>query len=119
MASLKAHFDGQSIVLDEPATLAVGQAVRVLVETACGEDTHPATPPGESIQKNDDSPFTPFADMTATLMNGDEWDESTALHIDPLQAIPADFVRRPGSAAGQIKMADDFNATPDDFQEYL
>lgn len=32
MPSLKAHFDGHSIVLDEPATLAVGQSVRVLVE---------------------------------------------------------------------------------------
>jgi hypothetical protein len=35
MTSLKAHFDGTSIVLDEavPATLVVGQAVRVVVET--------------------------------------------------------------------------------------
>jgi uncharacterized protein (DUF2249 family) len=33
MSSLKAHFDGHSIVLDEPATLAVGQAVRVIVDT--------------------------------------------------------------------------------------
>lgn len=32
MRSLKAHFDGRSIVLDEPATLELGQAVRVIVE---------------------------------------------------------------------------------------
>ena len=32
MPPLKAHFDGHSIVLDEPAVLAVGQAVRVIVE---------------------------------------------------------------------------------------
>jgi len=32
MASLKAHFGGHSIVLDEPATLAVGPTVRVIVE---------------------------------------------------------------------------------------
>lgn len=32
MTSIKGHFDGHAIVLDEPATLAVGQAVRVIVE---------------------------------------------------------------------------------------
>ena len=32
MSSLKGHFDGHSIVLDEPATLKVGQAVRVVVD---------------------------------------------------------------------------------------
>ncbi|QDU89883.1 hypothetical protein Pla175_32790 [Pirellulimonas nuda] len=29
---IKGHFDGHSIVLDEPASLAVGQEVRVIVE---------------------------------------------------------------------------------------
>ena len=57
--------------------------------------------------------------LTASLMNSDQWDESAAFHIDPLDAVPADFVRRPGSAAGQIKMADDFEATPDGFEDYL
>lgn len=33
MPSLKAHFDGRSIVLDEPAALAIGQPVRVIVES--------------------------------------------------------------------------------------
>jgi hypothetical protein len=89
MSWIKAHFDGTAVVLDEPASLAVGQQVRVI------------TDPSD----------------TAALLNGD--DESAALHIDPLDAVPASFVRRPGSAAGQIKMADDFNATPDDFEEYL
>jgi hypothetical protein len=39
-SSLKAHFDGQSIVLDEPppATLTVGQAVRVIVETSSDKE---------------------------------------------------------------------------------
>jgi len=32
MRLLKAHFDGNSIVLDEPAALGVGQAVHVIVE---------------------------------------------------------------------------------------
>jgi hypothetical protein len=32
MPSFKGHFDGTSVVLDEPAALEVGQAVRVEVE---------------------------------------------------------------------------------------
>ncbi len=32
MTSIKGHFDGTSVVLDEPATLALGQAVRVIVD---------------------------------------------------------------------------------------
>jgi hypothetical protein len=40
MSSLKAHFDGHSIVLDEPPplTLVAGQAVRVIVETSSDPD---------------------------------------------------------------------------------
>jgi hypothetical protein len=52
-------------------------------------------------------------------MNGETWDEKDALNIDPLDAVPADFVRKPGSGAGEIKMSDDFDETPDDFKEYL
>jgi hypothetical protein len=33
MTSIKGHFDGSNVVLDEPATLAIGQMVRVIVET--------------------------------------------------------------------------------------
>jgi antitoxin (DNA-binding transcriptional repressor) of toxin-antitoxin stability system len=32
MPPIKGHFDGTSIVLDEPASLAVGQPVQVVVE---------------------------------------------------------------------------------------
>lgn len=32
MTFIKGHFDGTAVVLDEPATLAVGQAVRIVVE---------------------------------------------------------------------------------------
>lgn len=32
MTSVKGHFDGNAVVLDEPASLIVGQAVRVIVE---------------------------------------------------------------------------------------
>ena len=89
MSSIKGHFDGTAVVLDEPATLIVGQQVRVLLD------------PSDAIAPID----------------GD--DESAALHIDPLDALPSDFVRRPGSAAGQISMTEDFNATPDELGEYL
>jgi hypothetical protein len=106
MIALNAHFDGKVLIPDEPLDLPANQQVRIELE------------PIESGQLGQVR-FSPFADLTAVLMEGDPWDESTALHIDPLEAVPADFVRRPGSAAGQIKMADDFNDTPDDFEEYL
>ena len=42
MEPIKGHFDGTAVVLDEPATLAVGQAVRIVVI----DDPPPAaTPP--------------------------------------------------------------------------
>ena len=94
--TIKAHFDGKSIVFDEPAHLVAGQAVTVIVE------------PG----------FSAVGDAMAPLMSG-ERDERDALQIDPLEQVPADFVRQPGSGAGEIKMADDFDETPDDFKEYL
>ena len=43
MTTLKGHFDGTSIVLDEPAELAVGQAVQIIVEPA--ESTTDDEPP--------------------------------------------------------------------------
>jgi hypothetical protein len=33
VASIKGHFDGRWVVLDEPASLAIGQPVRVLVDS--------------------------------------------------------------------------------------
>jgi len=32
MTSIKGHFDGTAVVLDEPADLEIGQAVRIIVE---------------------------------------------------------------------------------------
>jgi hypothetical protein len=32
MVTIKGHFDGNAVVLDEPASLIVGQAVRVIVD---------------------------------------------------------------------------------------
>jgi hypothetical protein len=42
MSSIKGHFDGYSIVLDEPATLAVGQPVRIVIDSS---DTAEQKPP--------------------------------------------------------------------------
>jgi hypothetical protein len=120
VASLKAHFDGRAIVLDEPATLAVGQAVRVIVENA-PEGTAPPAPRESRFgfaKGMFEKSFTSHADATAALMHGEAFDERDALHIDPLDAVPGDFVRLPGSGAGEIKIADDFDETPDEFEEY-
>jgi hypothetical protein len=38
MTSLKGHFNGSAIVLDEPATLMVGQHVRVVIEDAADRE---------------------------------------------------------------------------------
>lgn len=104
MVKFNGHFDGKVIVPDEPVALTANQRFRISVE------------PIESTT----SRFSPHADTTSSIMNeGDTWDESSALDIDPHDATPVDFVRRPGSAAGQIKMSEDFNNTPDDFEKYL
>ncbi len=114
---IKGHFDGTSVVLDEPASLAVGQEVRIVVDTISSANAARTSVSGFAKGMLETT-FTPFVDMTATLMNCDDWDEAAALHIDPLDRIPADFVRSPGSAAGQIKMADDFADTPEEFGDY-
>jgi len=105
MPSIKGHFDGTAVVLDEPASLAVGQLVRVIVEGGAGECF--------------EAPFNPLPDPTMSLFNGDAVDELDAIQVDPLDRVPPDFVRKPGSGAGQIKMAADFDATPADFGENL
>jgi hypothetical protein len=33
MSSIKGHFDGAAVVLDEPASLAVGQQVRIVIDS--------------------------------------------------------------------------------------
>jgi hypothetical protein len=43
--------------------------------------------------------------------NSDARDEAAALHIDPLDALPDGFVRRPGFATGQIKATDEHDST--------
>lgn len=101
MVKLNAHFDGKVIVPDEPLSLPPNQKLRISIE-----------PIGNGHV------FSPHADPTAALMMGEPLDERDALHIDPLDAVPADFVRRPGSGVGEIKIASDFDETPEDFKDY-
>lgn len=39
--------------------------------------------------------------------------------VAKIVAIPAKRPRQPGSARGQIHMADDFDETPEDFRDYV
>ena len=41
MSSIKGHFDGTAVVLDEPASLAIGQQVRVVIESPDTNDKPP------------------------------------------------------------------------------
>ncbi len=40
MSSIKAHFDGTAVVLDEPASLTVGQQVRVVIDSSDSPDAN-------------------------------------------------------------------------------
>ncbi len=44
MSSIKGHFDGKAVVLDEPVSLAVGQQVRIIVDSSESADAN-RTPP--------------------------------------------------------------------------
>ncbi len=119
LPAVNAHSDGNVIVPDEPLSLVPGEKLRVTIERNRDADMYPArrragNAKGEVWMSPD---FNPFANMSATLMNGDEWDEAVALHIDPLDRVPSDFVRQPGSGAGEIIMTEDFDHSPEGFKE--
>jgi len=48
MTTIKGHFDGQAIVLDEPVELSIGQVVRIIVDRE---------PPNEAEKKPRPSRF--------------------------------------------------------------
>ena len=112
MPPIKGHFDGTAVVLDERVTLAVGPAVQVGVVEARPLLAGFAAGMAEL-------PFTPHADPTTAWMTGGPPDERDAIQIDPLDRVPDDFVRQFGSGRGEVHIADDFDDTPDEFNDYL
>lgn len=44
MTMIKGHFDGNAIILDEPAKLSVGQEVRILVDKVSEEQSKSSRP---------------------------------------------------------------------------
>lgn len=122
MTTIHGHFDGKRVVLDEPlpVALAVGQRVRVILDSAADPTgSTPPTSPKSIAERTSEPSFSPHADPVAALMQGEPFDERDALAIDPLDAVPSDFVRNPGSAAGEITISDDFDETPKEFKDYL
>ena len=100
MVRLRAKYDGKVLIPAEPLDVPAGTELDLdgrIVGDATVEAKRRA--------------------VMAAWDGQDEWELMRELErVDP---IPPDFVRRPGSAAGQIEMSDDFNETPDDFKEYL
>jgi hypothetical protein len=91
MPSLKAHFDGRSIVLDEPATLAVGQAVRVIVEPrpVMSQVESPADDLTELARRTDDA-LKSTREAFASGMTDDELAEFLEVETHAMRGIAYD-----------------------------
>jgi hypothetical protein len=86
MTSIKGHFDGTSIVLDEPPprTLAVGQVVSVIVETA-----PPANP--DELRRRADEALKPAREaFAASGMTDDELAEFLEVEKHAMRGVPYD-----------------------------
>jgi hypothetical protein len=82
MSSFKAHFDGNSIILDEPATLAVGQALRVIVEPQLMSDL-------VELARRTDEALKPTRDaFSASGMTDDELAEFLEIETHSMRGIP-------------------------------
>ena len=64
---------------------------------------------------------THFSELVQKAMLGEEViiakDNKPVVKLVPL--VPPEQSRKPGSAKGQVWMAPDFDAIPEDFREYL
>lgn len=81
MVSLKGHFDGKSIVLDEPASLAVGQQVRVIV--AASELDR------QELKRRTDEALKPVRDaFAASGMTDDELAEFLEVEKHAMRGVP-------------------------------
>ncbi len=92
MRSLKAHFDGQSIVLDEPAALAVGQALRVIVEPqpAIGQAENSAVDLAELTRLTDEALKPTREAFAASGMTDDDLAEFLEVETHAMRGIPYD-----------------------------
>jgi hypothetical protein len=90
MTLLKAHFDGHSIVLDEPATLAVGQAVHVIVEpqSVRAASQQAAADLAELARRTDEALKPTREAFAASGMTDDELAEFLEIETHAMRGIP-------------------------------
>jgi hypothetical protein len=80
--TLKGHFDGKFVVLDEPASLEVGQAVRVIVESALPVDL-------ETLRRRTDESLKSTREAFASSgMSDDELAEYLEIQTHAMRGIP-------------------------------
>lgn len=109
MVSFKGHFDGKSIVLDEPAPLQVGQEVDVVVRNVSASDESAIiSPPAFSLD------YDP-----SLLPPGVEYNERDYVRAIEQKYASVKFERKLGSGKGEIRIADDFDETPEEFKDYM
>jgi hypothetical protein len=81
MTAIKGHFDGTAVVLDEPATLEVGQPVRVIVE--------PRSASSDELQRRADEALKDTrAAFAASGMTDDELAEWLEVETHRMRGVP-------------------------------
>jgi hypothetical protein len=98
MPSLKAHFDGHSIVLDEPAALVAGQMVRVIVEPqgAMAKNEHSAAELAELARRTDEALKPTREAFAASGMTDDELAEFLEVETHAMRGVPYNMESSPG-----------------------
>ena len=82
--TIKGHFDGNTVVLDEPVSLAVGQAVRLIVDPPPGVDL-------AELRRHTDEALKPTRDaFAAGGMTDDELAEFLETETHAMRGIPFD-----------------------------
>ena len=82
MGSIKGHFDGKSIILDEPASLWVGQSVRIIVDP-------PTAAERAELARRTDEALKPVREaFVASGMTDDELAEWLELETHAVRGIP-------------------------------
>ncbi len=80
--TIRGHYDGCSIILDEPASLAVGQTVQVIVEDAPPTDL-------AMLRHRTDESLKPIRDaFAASGMTDDELAEFLEVETHTMRGVP-------------------------------